>query len=349
MTATDSPEPMPELIQRLQRAVFEYPLSADYCFLCAVPLDLANRIQEHVIPKWVQRRFDLWNETVTLLNGAGMKYWDMVIPCCKECNGTWLSRMENKVRTAVDAGADAVRALPKMVLFQWLVKIFIGLLYKELISRGDRRDPDSPPILAPDALRHHQLLHLFLQTVWLDNRHETPDEACPSSIFILDTQRPATVRERFDLMDNFHGPTLAIRLGGVGIVAHFLEGGAHAANLPAAMVHVGSLTLHPVQFREYAARVFYGASLLQLSVRGKLVGTADGSLALLLRYIQREARLFRDVDPDAYAERLAYYWGVPVNHVKYSDGRRVRSFLFDEDCNPRAMPPDAQVAIPPLE
>lgn len=59
------------------------------CFLCGTDLMLAGNTDEHVIPKWAQRRYDLWNQTVTLLNGTGLKYSQLTVPCKSpaECHG----------------------------------------------------------------------------------------------------------------------------------------------------------------------------------------------------------------------------------------------------------------------
>ena len=56
------------------------------CFLCARRLGSKNRSDEHIFPKWLQARFDLWNERLTLINGTTIPYRSLVVPCCKICN-----------------------------------------------------------------------------------------------------------------------------------------------------------------------------------------------------------------------------------------------------------------------
>lgn len=118
----------------LLKAVFEHPFDDTACFLCAEPLTPEIRTEEHVIPKWVQQKYDLWNERLGLLNDTYIPYRRLTIPCCNRCNNERLSTPESIVETAVSSGYDAVVALPKFTLFQWLGKIFVGMLYKELAA-----------------------------------------------------------------------------------------------------------------------------------------------------------------------------------------------------------------------
>jgi hypothetical protein len=54
---------------------------ANRCFLCGSHLGEA-RTQEHIFPKWLQRRYDLLDQRIDLLNGTGIPYRQMKVPCC---------------------------------------------------------------------------------------------------------------------------------------------------------------------------------------------------------------------------------------------------------------------------
>ena len=56
------------------------------CFLCSAPLRAKNRSDEHVFPKWLLQRFNLWDLKLSLLNGTDISYKQLTIPCCKTCN-----------------------------------------------------------------------------------------------------------------------------------------------------------------------------------------------------------------------------------------------------------------------
>src|ERR1700688_551596 len=64
------------------------------CFLCGRGLTPKNRSDEHVIPKWAQNRFSLWNQKMMLLNETHIRYRSLTIPCCCEYNTVHLHPSE---------------------------------------------------------------------------------------------------------------------------------------------------------------------------------------------------------------------------------------------------------------
>ncbi len=78
------------------------------CFLCGCSLGVENRSEEHVIPKWLQKRFKLLDQRLVLLNGTSIPYKQLTIPCCKPCNNKHLAPIENKVKLATSRNASAV-------------------------------------------------------------------------------------------------------------------------------------------------------------------------------------------------------------------------------------------------
>src|SRR4051794_9339716 len=86
-------------------------LNDEFCFLCGVSLSTGGT-QEHVFPKWLLRRHNLWNEELVLLNNTAIKYSQLKIPCCNNCNNVHLGGLENRIRTAVEAGYEESVRLP---------------------------------------------------------------------------------------------------------------------------------------------------------------------------------------------------------------------------------------------
>src|SRR6516164_3296134 len=91
----------------------------EVCFLCGVPLSPDRNTDEHVVPKWIQERFELWDKTLMLLNRTQIPYRKLTIPCCLACNRDHLGKIEERVQKACDQGAQAVRELPPLTLFLW--------------------------------------------------------------------------------------------------------------------------------------------------------------------------------------------------------------------------------------
>jgi hypothetical protein len=88
-----------------------------HCFLCGKELNDENKSEEHIFPKWIQRRHNLWNQKLILFNNTSISYKNLLIPCCKECNGKYLSALENKIRRACENGFDAFIKLDEQYIF----------------------------------------------------------------------------------------------------------------------------------------------------------------------------------------------------------------------------------------
>jgi hypothetical protein len=95
----------------------------EFCFLCGAALTTGRDTAEPVIPKWIQERYELWDQKLTLLNRTTIPYCQLEIPCCSICNSEDLGKIEADMQKACDTGRKAVVALPPLTLFLWAGKI----------------------------------------------------------------------------------------------------------------------------------------------------------------------------------------------------------------------------------
>lgn len=102
---------------------------SELCSFCDKPAET----EEHVIPKWLQRYFNLWDQRFRLWNGTSLSYRQAVIPACKRCNAERFSRLEQKVQ-----GGTA----NKQELYLWALKIRYGLALRDSTLLLDRRNAD---------------------------------------------------------------------------------------------------------------------------------------------------------------------------------------------------------------
>jgi hypothetical protein len=58
----------------------------DCCFVCGVNPSAAIFNDEHVIPDWILRQFNLHSMEITLPNRAALTYSGYKVPCCEKCN-----------------------------------------------------------------------------------------------------------------------------------------------------------------------------------------------------------------------------------------------------------------------
>lgn len=232
-------------------------LSDDACFLCGAALS-GPQTCEHVFPKWLQNRHDLWNKQLTLLNGTHIRYSQLTIPCCRPCNNEHLSRIENTVRRAVESGYAAAAELPQLVIYQWLGKIFYGILRKELTLCLNRRDASEGTIVTSDLLERFTTLHFFLQSI--RQPFEFP-ERLPFSALVVNLHCPDLPTSYF-FNDSLSCTTAALRTGDVGFIFALQDAGLARDTYGRYVEQVAGRKLLRIQFDELYAKVLYQVSLL---------------------------------------------------------------------------------------
>jgi hypothetical protein len=191
----------------------------DNCFLCGSRN--CQLTQEHVFPKWLQHRYDLWNETLILLNETKIQYKNLLIPCCAKCNSEDLSRLEAAVSAAVSSGFQSASELDRRLLYLWAGKLYFGVLRKEITLARERSRPNEGTILPKESLKSFSELHLFLQAI--RGKHEFLGRP-PYSILLCNLHDVGRPRNYFFRDSLFH-MTVAIRLGEVGIIVALEDAG----------------------------------------------------------------------------------------------------------------------------
>lgn len=67
------------------------------CFLCGETDK--NLTKEHIFPKWLLKKYNLYDKKIKiLLNETTISYRNLTIPCCLDCNGKYLSIIEDKMK-----------------------------------------------------------------------------------------------------------------------------------------------------------------------------------------------------------------------------------------------------------
>ncbi len=163
-------------------------------------------------------------------------------------------------------------------------------------------------------------------------------------------------RRRFDFRDNLAYEALFIHLGNRAVVACF-DGGAQAMQVADVYERLVSHRLHRIQAKEFAANVFYTASLFQRVPLYQTVETPDhtwmGMVALdgvdkrggirvvdlgegkvvTMPDIPKESLdtpLFRDWVQSDYAHVLSWFLGLPVRELNPTENIVV-TYLWNED------------------
>jgi len=297
------------------------------CFLCGRTLTAKNRSDEHIFPKWVLRRFSLWNQNLRLLNRTYIPYRSLTIPCCRECNGKHLRHIENRVKAATLKGYKGVSALDPLILFLWLGKIFYGLLYKELFLVRDRQSGRKTTILNRRTLKAFGLHHLFLQAARVPFRFLP---AIPASIFVFRIAAPDDKRFKWDFRDSLPLMTVSCRIGDVGILAALQDGGAQRDSRDVFWKRYQKYRLHPLQFSELTAAFFYSASLVNRVPKFMIVESAT-PVQVAQNPLQGLSLkpIFNDWNQEEFAKLLSLVVGVPFEEM-FTPPTSVRTWLHDK-------------------
>jgi hypothetical protein len=295
------------------------------CFLCGAALDNLNRSEEHVFPKWILSKYNLWDQTITLLNGTHLPYRSLKIPCCIDCNGKYLSSLENRIQMAANSGLTAFRLLGQDAVFLWLGKIFYGILYKELFLAFDRKSPNSDSIISPALMEQFKAHSIFLQGI--RGKHVF-EHSFPASIIIVETQCPDESQFQWHFCDSMTAMMIDIRMGTIGIVAVLQDGGTQEVNRDT-LAPFFNVPLHPLQFKELIALVAYRASLMNRTPNFVSVESGDKIRTTQLPIGGLSSKpVFDEWVLDDFAQVLSFYTGQPLDKIHPSPDQ-IMSWITD--------------------
>lgn len=101
---------------------------------------------EHVLPKWLQDRCGIANETIELANGTELKYSRLLVPACADCNNIDGGQLEERVANRTASCED---------MWVWMLKIQLGIFYWESgrpLERDRRKPEHAQPIFPLDVI-----------------------------------------------------------------------------------------------------------------------------------------------------------------------------------------------------
>lgn len=157
------------------------------CIFCGISLSRANRTDEHVLPRWLLREFDLADVEITPTHvewETGNQSMRGPYPLgnlvegrvCGKCNGGWMSSLEAEARPLIVALMNLDREVvdldsdERFVVARWAAKTAYALnlssnLPQKIPSTHPhllRRDVESlPPHVVAFGQQHHMTRDLF--------------------------------------------------------------------------------------------------------------------------------------------------------------------------------------------
>jgi hypothetical protein len=121
--------------------------------------------EEHVIPRWLQRRFGLWAQEVLLPNQATFRYAKAKVPVKAQHNHDF-GVIENRIAEGRFSLQDA---------YLWALKIHIGMMWLDSRLKRERKDVSSTTILKVDDFSKQFLMFRYLYKNWANGGTMLPN------------------------------------------------------------------------------------------------------------------------------------------------------------------------------
>jgi hypothetical protein len=246
------------------------------CFVCGARPGSKKFNDEHVVPKWLLRRHQLFNQEISIPNGSLIQYGRYTIPCCAECNSEMGRRIEEPVAELFAGGYDALKEHLRnegpTLLFRWMALIYIKTHLRDARYRWDA-DPRKGTgmvgdIYEWDALHHvHCLARSALTGVRLG-------EGSIGSILVV----PALTlpgQGDFDYGDMYFARSFFVRSGEIAIVAVLNDAQAAMIMAEPVLSRITGPLITP-QLREVLARFAFANVHLKNRPSFATVPTSSG-------------------------------------------------------------------------
>jgi hypothetical protein len=167
----------------------------DKCVFCEA---VANS-KEHVIPRWIQRHFNLRNQRLRLWNDTTIFYSNAIVPACERCNSEQFSKLEKRIQNEVATKQD---------YYLWALKIRWCLSLRDTTLLLDRRRPEVGSLISLDfATEGKEFVKCAFHNLGKPDFFYKPNPF--GSVFLF--PRNEKYGDEFDLIDVPH-PHLALTI-----------------------------------------------------------------------------------------------------------------------------------------
>jgi len=230
------------------------------------------------------------------------------------------------------------------LVFIWITKILLAIIYAERLLPLRRRYPQGKRILARELWDSFQMTHFFIQSLIVPMQFTTCDDdepRIPGSVFVFDLNTANTPEQQlYDFRDDVCTLSIFIRLGSRGIIA-VADGGAIDMEIGDVVRRDADRKLHPIQFCEIGARIFYKATLFNRTPKYTLMKhdeSEDINVMQMPLAGLSPLPVFNQWQHPAYAEVLSAFTGYPIEIIAPGDRTRVMQWLADENGKPLDLP-----------
>ena len=220
------------------------------CFICGISQSETVFNREHVLPKWLLSRFNLFSSTVKLMNTTTFRYDRLTLLCCKACNEMMGELIEKPMSEVVAGGAKAIYEYIKregvLLFLVWMGLIFLKFHLKDRDFRI-HLDPRKGEGTISDFHFWNELHHIHCIVRCFYNNCHIEEEAVGS--FLCMPVRRESSPDDFDFIDLSQPQTMMLRLGDIGLLAVFNDSGGALSSYESRLSKITG-AVSEVQLRE---------------------------------------------------------------------------------------------------
>lgn len=296
----------------------------DRCFFSGEEVGEDEKIP--VFPQWIIDRYELKDKFLVMLNWNRFKYGELFIPCSAN-SLIQVGKMEDTVQHAFEGGYEEVKKLDEDLIFLWMAKITLGILYHDIrysMELGRKRARQYK--LSTLLTRKFSQLHFMLQSLVSPVRWTHK----PYSMVL---KKLNYSKDIFNFRDETHNLNFSLGMNGFGLVACLQDMGFNRQYHETLLKKMNGYPLHAIQFEELCVRFVYSNFLLHQNAGWTV--KEENEEFVMSPVVADEKPVFNEWDDKMYASALQGYWepwGLDPKEV-YSFPNSPMSFLIDETTN----------------
>lgn len=308
------------------------------CFICGANEKSKEFNDEHIIPDWILKKYNLHSKTIRLPNLTKIRYGQYVIPCCSECNKElgkiYELPISNLFKKSYEDFCNELKNDDSLVnlLHKWLHLIYLKTHLKDKILPKDRNPQKSIGNIGDDHYwenMHH--IHCIARSHYSNAQIE-------SEVFGTLCILPAIKQnafENFDYIDSQLGTTIMLHLDDICIIGVLNDSGGTYSIL-SNLINKITNSLSPLQIREIVAYFnFVNLNLKERPIYQSLINTKEYNIKAIIP--ENPPSLVEEKDRTlSPGDFLEFYADSMIGNIENRDAilkelkTGKKTFLFDD-------------------
>jgi hypothetical protein len=297
----------------------------DHCFLSGEKINAGEHLS--IFADWLSKTYQLDEKPFKMLDESFLSYADIKIPCSTAVKEKF-DAIEKQIQLAFEKGFEGINQLDETLIFKWVAKMVYGIIFKEIQAAIKQQNAFAEGFNISQSLIHKfGTLHTMLQSV---NQNVVFEDFKPYSIFITKVNN---AEDEFAYRDEINTLTFSLRMKDFGLLVNLQDNGANKKYHEEIWNKIKGKTLHPIQFEELCAKVFYSAYLFNRLPEYHIIPTDEAIFieAMPLRGMDAKP-VFDNWNFKIYGQVVENFWKrwnfLLLEIIKNPD--KPKSYLLDE-------------------